>query len=196
MSMRDRFKNRGHYCNYCRKILSNKCPEFNHEYINYAIWYFWEYDENMLPFIRDLKTISYDPTKKHVIRYFNTQLKEIIAKHMGGGNGMNLECSTRCMFDVTLLTLWYKSLWLKYLDSNPEFVEFASRYSTFTDVFSGKGSLNSQADVIRQYIKDGRASLAKEYRPFFDLLGVAKAIPGKIWTLQDVQNVLVRESNS
>jgi hypothetical protein len=63
-------------------------------------------------------------------------------------------------------------------------------------VFSGKGSLNSQADVIRQYIKDGRASLAKEYRPFFDLLGVAKAIPGKIWTLQDVQNVLVRESNS
>jgi hypothetical protein len=243
----------GHFCNYCRKILSNKCSAFNHEYINYAIWYLWEHPDNTDQFIKDIKAIDYNPNRKHAIRYFNTQLKSIISKYTGGGNGMNLECSTKgdkrfsawyanvivygqtnsieqhyqfskvfmlngqqtsftdvkyikhiqyqgnkpitfrvnkCMFDISLLSAWYKSLWLKYLDANPDLVQFASQYSTFTDMFSKKGSLNSQADVIRQYIKDGREPLVKECSAFFKLLRIATPVKGKIWTLQDIQNVL------
>ena len=55
-------------------------------------------------------------------------------------------------FPVAMLTDWYRLLWIKYLDANPELVKFAGKFDEFTDMFRGKNTLNCQADVIRDYI--------------------------------------------
>ena len=57
--------------------------------------------------------------------------------------------------DPKYLTPFYKLLWVKYLDNNPELVEYAKGFDTFSDMFRGK-SINCQADVIRDYVKKGR----------------------------------------
>ena len=59
------------------------------------------------------------------------------------------------------LTPFYKLLWVKYLDAHPELVEYAKEFDTFSDKFKGK-SINCQADVITQYIKEGRKSILLE----------------------------------
>lgn len=61
----------------------------------------------------------------------------------------------------TYLTAYYKLLWCKYLDNNPELVKYASAYDDYNDIFKGK-AINCQADVIRQYIKQGRDSILNE----------------------------------
>lgn len=70
---------------------------------------------------------------------------------------------------VRFLSQWYKLLWLKYLDANPELVRYASQFDEFTDKFRGK-SLNCQADVIRQYVKEGRESILKDCEELWTLL--------------------------
>jgi hypothetical protein len=52
-------------------------------------------------------------------------------------------------------------LWAKYLDENKDVVEHLKQFDEFTDMFRGK-SVNCQADVIRQYIKEGRQSILQE----------------------------------
>lgn len=59
------------------------------------------------------------------------------------------------------LTPLYKLLWIKYLDENKDVVEHLSQYDEFTDMFRGK-CVNCQADVIKQYIKEGRKSLTQD----------------------------------
>jgi hypothetical protein len=71
-------------------------------------------------------------------------------------------------YDIKYLSQWYKMLWVRYLDTNPELVEYASQFDDFNDIFKGK-SLNCQADVIRQYIKQGRDCLVVEYQELMDL---------------------------
>lgn len=53
------------------------------------------------------------------------------------------------------LTPFYKLLWVKYLDQNPDLVAYAKQFDTFSDMFRGK-SINCQADVIKEYVKLGR----------------------------------------
>lgn len=65
------------------------------------------------------------------------------------------------ILDVKYLTPFYKLLWVKYLDHNPSLVEYASQFDNFNDIFKGH-SINCQADVIRQYIKQGRQSIKDE----------------------------------
>ena len=72
-------------------------------------------------------------------------------------------------YPVQYLSSWYKLLWVKYLDKHPELVDFASQFEDFTDMFRGK-SINCQADVIRQYVKTGRASVMHDCRDFLCLL--------------------------
>jgi len=55
-------------------------------------------------------------------------------------------------FPAAMLTDWYRLLWIKYLDKNPELVEYAKQFDEFTDMFRGKNTINCQADVIRDYI--------------------------------------------
>lgn len=71
---------------------------------------------------------------------------------------------------VTYLTEWYKLLWCKYLDAHPELVLFASDYDDFSDMFRGKNTVNCQADVVRQYVKEGRASLISECSDLIEIL--------------------------
>jgi hypothetical protein len=57
-------------------------------------------------------------------------------------------------FSASMLTSWYRLLWVKYLDGNPELVEYARQFDEFSDMFRGKSTINCQADVIRDYIAD------------------------------------------
>ena len=69
---------------------------------------------------------------------------------------------------VTYLSAFYKFLWFIYLEQHKELVDYASSFDTFSDMFKGKNTVNSQADVIRQYIFD-KQKLVKEImviRPF------------------------------
>ncbi len=68
------------------------------------------------------------------------------------------------MYSLSMLSMWYKLLWMKYLDHAPALVEYASGYDDFHDMFKGK-SVNCQADVIRQYIKEGRQSIVDDCIP-------------------------------
>ena len=67
------------------------------------------------------------------------------------------------------LTPYCKLLWCKYLDENLGLVEYASQYDDYNDIFKGK-SINCQADVIRQYIKQGRETIIDEGRELIDIL--------------------------
>ncbi|KAF6620517.1 hypothetical protein HFE03_07650 [Paenibacillus sp. EKM102P] len=71
-------------------------------------------------------------------------------------------------YDLNYLSQWYKMLWVNYLDNHPDLVRYAEEFDDFNDIFKGK-SLNCQADVIRQYIKQGRQSLVDEYQELMDL---------------------------
>ncbi len=76
-------------------------------------------------------------------------------------NGRELDCK--------YLTPYYKLLWCKYLDENPDLVEYASKFDDYNDIFKGK-SINCQADVVRQYIKEGRETILEECRELIDVL--------------------------
>jgi uncharacterized phage-like protein YoqJ len=76
-------------------------------------------------------------------------------------NGVDLE--------PRFLTQWYKLLWVKYLDNNPELVAYAKTFDDFSDKFKGK-AINCQADVIRQYVKQGRDSIMNECKELNDIL--------------------------
>jgi hypothetical protein len=70
-------------------------------------------------------------------------------------NGVTLE--------VRFLSQYYKYMWYTYLNSHFDLVEYASRFDDFSDMFKGR-SVNCQADVIRQYMRQGKESLEKEFR--------------------------------
>lgn len=71
--------------------------------------------------------------------------------------------------NVKYLSSFYKMLWVMYLDKSPTLVQYASRFDDYNDIFKGK-SINCQADVIRQYIKEGRQSIIEECKEFIKLL--------------------------
>lgn len=75
------------------------------------------------------------------------------------------------VFDIKFLTPFYKLMWVKYLDAHPELVKHASGFDNFSDMFKGK-SINCQADVIREYIKQGRGSIMNDplVREFIGIL--------------------------
>lgn len=77
-----------------------------------------------------------------------------------GKNPTHIELSGK-QHDLEMLSQWYKLLWVRYLDNNTHLVEYASQYDEFNDIFKGK-SINCQADVVRQYVKEGRESVLKD----------------------------------
>lgn len=76
-----------------------------------------------------------------------------------GKRPTHLEIYGRC-FPVSYLTAWYAYLWLKYLDEHPELVDFARGFDVFRDSFARPGA-NSQAEMIRLYVKEGRKALLR-----------------------------------
>jgi hypothetical protein len=73
-------------------------------------------------------------------------------------------------YDVKYLSMFYKLLWISYLDNNKELVEYAKQFDNFHDMFKGKNTVNCQADVIRQYIKEGRISVMKDCQELIDAI--------------------------
>ncbi|UOE58141.1 hypothetical protein [Cytobacillus oceanisediminis] len=71
--------------------------------------------------------------------------------------------------DVRFLSPFYKLMWVKYLDGNPDLVQYAKHFDEFNDFFRGR-SVNCQADVIRQYVKEGRSSIIAECEELMGLL--------------------------
>ena len=55
---------------------------------------------------------------------------------------------------INYLSPFYKYLWFIYLEKNKELVNYASSFDGFTDKFKGKKTINSQADVIREYLQN------------------------------------------
>lgn len=53
------------------------------------------------------------------------------------------------------LTPYYRLLWYMYLKQNPELVEYAKKFDTFTDKFRGH-SINCQADCVKAFVNKDR----------------------------------------
>lgn len=70
-------------------------------------------------------------------------------------------------YPVSMLTPFYKLLWLRYFDLNPDLVAYASQFDGFSDMFKGR-ALNCQANVIHQYIKVGRESVWQDCLPLWN----------------------------
>ena len=73
-------------------------------------------------------------------------------------------------YPAEYLSMYYKLLWLTYLDEKPYLVKYASMFDDYSDMFRSKNTVNCQADVIRQYVKEGRDSILDECEPFIDIL--------------------------
>lgn len=56
-------------------------------------------------------------------------------------------------YSPSKLSQLYKWLWIQYFKQNPDLIEYASQFDTFTDHFKGK-AINSQADVIAELVKN------------------------------------------
>jgi hypothetical protein len=76
---KQQFKNRGHFCNYCRKIISNKIKSTGYKLINInqVIWYGWDHSEEMNTIIGLIKSIDVSVSNKEV----NNQLRAILKKY-------------------------------------------------------------------------------------------------------------------
>lgn len=74
------------------------------------------------------------------------------------------------IYDKKLLTVWYKSLWYKYLSANKHLISNAMQYDTFTDCFRNSNTVNCQADIVGQVVKNGIASLYNDCIEFFNII--------------------------
>lgn len=75
------FNSRGHFCNYVRKILTNKSVEYHRDTINPAIWFVWNNSKYMDDFLRKIKALEFDPNVEKPIRNFNRKLKAISSQY-------------------------------------------------------------------------------------------------------------------
>lgn len=82
--------------------------------------------------------------------------------HLKKGQCPDYIILNQSMLGKEFLTPWYKLLWVKYLDQHPELVAYAKTFEDFHDMFKGHHTVNCQADVIRQYVKQGRSSIMQE----------------------------------
>jgi O-acetyl-ADP-ribose deacetylase (regulator of RNase III) len=99
-------------------------------------------------------------------------------------------------FPEEYLTQYYKLLWVKYLDANPALVSYASGFDEFTDMFKGNTTVNCQADVVKEYIKEGRASIMKECQPLIKILkrgGFVVQVTGDL--LKSQEHIIGHQTN-
>lgn len=62
-------------------------------------------------------------------------------------------------YDIKYLSAWYKLLWVKYLVQHNELIQKAMLFDEYKDMFKGKNVVNCQADIIRQFIQEGKESI-------------------------------------
>jgi O-acetyl-ADP-ribose deacetylase (regulator of RNase III) len=80
-------------------------------------------------------------------------------------NGLWLPPDTKRMDDLAVQ--FYIALWLKYLRLHPELIAIASEYDEFEDIFQENFQF-SQADIIRQAVRDGLDSFKPMCESFLD----------------------------
>lgn len=97
--------------------------------------------------------------------------KPLTWREAKGRRPTHLEIGGR-VFPVSYLTAWYALLWLLYLDAHPELVGHARRFDGFCDSFAGPGR-NSQAEMVRLYVKQGRGALLALCRDLPTRLGIS-----------------------
>lgn len=73
-------------------------------------------------------------------------------------------------YPVELLSMWYESLWWKYLMEHKDLYKYACGFDTFTDSYKRKNTMNCQAEVIEYAVKNGLKELYKKLKPFFDAI--------------------------
>lgn len=100
---------------------------------------------------------------------FTNKPKKVKGKTPDAVHILSYDRTVEWVLPVSFLTQWYKLLWLMYLDNHPELVNYARGYDDYSDMFRG-GSINCQADVIKQYVQEGRESIISETRELIDLL--------------------------
>jgi len=71
-------------------------------------------------------------------------------------------------YDIKYTQAWYDLLWVKYLDNNPDLVNYAKTFDKFTDMFKSKGTIVCQADSIDKYVKLGRDYILNEHKEFIN----------------------------
>lgn len=81
--------------------------------------------------------------------------------HVNKGESVKYIVINGKKISAIFLTAYYKLLWCSYLDHNEHLVEYAKSFDDYNDMFKGK-AVNCQADVIRQYVKEGRQSILNE----------------------------------
>lgn len=72
-------------------------------------------------------------------------------------------------FDMKYFSMWYTTLWLKYLRENPDLLAYINQFDRFTDMFKGK-ALNCQADVMQSIHDKGYLKVLHECQPFIQQL--------------------------
>lgn len=72
--------------------------------------------------------------------------------------------------DKKYLNSFLKYMWVKYLDENPNLIEVLKDYDKYTDMFNGVLTEDSQADILKRYIDNGKEELLNECKDFLNLL--------------------------
>lgn len=104
---------------------------------------------------------KYDTIESHYQKCKRDEEGNIAGKGKKVHNMIIKKATGPIILPPTFLTAYYKLLWCSYLDLNPKLVKYAKQFDDYHDMFRGK-AINCQADVIRQYIKEGRKSILKE----------------------------------
>lgn len=73
-------------------------------------------------------------------------------------------------YPIEYISMFYKLLWLTYLDEYPNLAKHASKFNNFTDMFRKSNTINCQADVVKQYVKQGRDSILEECSILIDII--------------------------
>lgn len=71
------FRNRGHFCNYCRKVVASKCEKgtgYSSSTLNPVLWHVWENEpERIEELLLLIKSFETKPKEK----VFNKQIKAL-----------------------------------------------------------------------------------------------------------------------
>lgn len=73
-------------------------------------------------------------------------------------------------YDLKYTVAFYELMWVKYLNEHLDLVEYAKQFDDFHDMFKSKNAIVCQADVIRDYVKNGKEYILNKHKEFIELL--------------------------
>jgi hypothetical protein len=66
------------------------------------------------------------------------------------------------IYSLEYLSMFYNSLWYKYLIKNSKLIKNLEKYDTFTDCFKNSNTINSQCDIIALVANKGIDELKRQ----------------------------------